>query len=276
MHPFPQWKEVEERGVGDGSYTPSWIWLSNPRARDPAGATDADEGATDEEVNDAMRVEWAMSFARMERWAEEVELLQEEMRRVVAFLEWKSTDWLTKREARLALVTPDIQSGLDAYARKQAGVYRDLAVSFSMLWHPTLVSYNLNHSWATAYLQRHGVSPANINTTLTPHGWGIFKLRIFSDATHSQPDAPPTPQVHDHSGGHNVGEGAPPDGADSNGLTGAVWSEADESETNGSETDVSETDGSETDESETDESETYESDADEFEDEGEDYDFDYL
>ena len=40
---------------------------------------DPNEGATDEEVNDVMRVEWVMSFAWMERWVEEVELLQEEM-----------------------------------------------------------------------------------------------------------------------------------------------------------------------------------------------------
>ena len=72
-------KEPEEQGVGDGSYTPSWIWLLNPRARDPSGDTDIDEGATDEEVNNTMRVEWATSFARMERWAEEAVLLQEEM-----------------------------------------------------------------------------------------------------------------------------------------------------------------------------------------------------
>lgn len=60
-------KEIEEEGVGDGSYAPSWIWLSNPRARNPSGATgheeSATENATEEEVNDAIRVEWATSFA---------------------------------------------------------------------------------------------------------------------------------------------------------------------------------------------------------------------
>ena len=257
-------KEAEERGVGDGSYAPSWIWMSNPRARNPSGATDADEDATDEEVNDAMRVEWATSFARMERWAEEVELLQEEMRRVVAFLEWKSTDWLTKREARSALVTPDIQSGLDAYARKQAGVYRDLATSFSMLWRPTLVSYNLNHSWATACLQRHGVSPAETDIIPTPRDRGIFKLRILSDMNHSQPDAPSTPQDHDPSGARNIGEDSLLDEANSDSSTGAVWSETDGSETDGSKTDGSKTDGSKTDGSDTED----------FGDEDDDYDFD--
>ena len=45
-----------------------------------------------------MRVQWTTSHARMERWAEEVELLQEEMRQVVMFLEWKSENWLAKQD----------------------------------------------------------------------------------------------------------------------------------------------------------------------------------
>ena len=112
-------KEPEEEGPGDGTWEPSWIWLVNPRVRDSPNRTDADEDVTKEEVNDEMRVEWTTSLARMERWAEEVELLQEEMRRTVTFLEWKSLDWMAKRWERLDLVTSDIQSGLDAYARKQ-------------------------------------------------------------------------------------------------------------------------------------------------------------
>jgi hypothetical protein len=192
-------KEVEEQGVGDGAYTTSWIWLSNPRAREPSGATDRNEGATEEEFNDAMRVEWATSFARMERWDEEVELLQEEMRRVVAFLEWKSTDWLRKRELRSALVASDIRSGLDAYARKQAAVYHDLAVSFSLLWKPTLVSYNLKHSWISEFQQRHQFSFNDATDTAPSHNRGIFKHRIRSDATgttHNQLDPSPSSQAH--------------------------------------------------------------------------------
>ena len=73
-------KEAHEEGPGDGSYTFSWIWLLNPQARDASGNEVGDEGASDEEVNDVMRVQWTTSYARMERWIEEVELLQEEMR----------------------------------------------------------------------------------------------------------------------------------------------------------------------------------------------------
>ena len=155
-------KEDHEEGPGDGSYTFSWIWLLNPRARDASRNEAGDEGgASDEEVNEVMRVQWTTSYARMERWIEEFELLQEEMRRVVMFLEWKSENWLTKKDARLTTVPSDIQSGLHAYARKQAAIYHNLAVTFSKLWRPTLVSYNLKHSWITEYMKQHGVSLNN-------------------------------------------------------------------------------------------------------------------
>ena len=110
----------------------------------------------EEDVNEIVCVEWTMSFARLERWKEEAELLQEEMRRVVMFLEWKSQDWLKKVEAR-GNTTPDIGSGLNAYARKQAAIHHNLTVSFAKLWHPTLVSYNLKHLWVTEFLAKNGV-----------------------------------------------------------------------------------------------------------------------
>ena len=111
-------KEANEQGLGDGSYTFSWIWLSNPQTHDTSGSDASCVGgvASDEEVNDVMRVQWATSYARMERWVEELELLQEEMHRVVMFLEWKSENWLTKQAVQLTTASPCIQSGLQAYA----------------------------------------------------------------------------------------------------------------------------------------------------------------
>jgi hypothetical protein len=129
-------KEKNEGGTGDGTYFRSWIWLANPRVPDSADGEAGEEGASEEDVNEVLRVEWTTSFARLERWHEEVELLQEEMRRVVVFLEWKSQDWLSKAEAREGKVTLSVQHGLNAYAKKQAAVYRNLATSFTKLWRP--------------------------------------------------------------------------------------------------------------------------------------------
>ena len=155
-------KEDHEQRLGDGSYTLLWIWLLNPRARDSGGS--GEPNASDEEVNDVMRVQWTTSHARMERWTEEVELLQEEMRRVVTFLEWKAGHWLRKQDMRSTRATPSVQSGLRAYARKQAAIYRGLAVSFSRMWRPTLISHNLEHSWLTQCMKEHGISSTDTNT----------------------------------------------------------------------------------------------------------------
>ena len=149
-------KEDDEQGPGDGSYTFSWIWLTNPRAHDTNHVAHGGE-ASDEDINDVMRVQWATSQARTERWVEEVELLQEEMRRVVVFLEWKSEDWLEKQTARLTTAPSSIQSGLRAYARKQAAIHHNLAVSFVTLWYPTFASFHLKDSWITDYAATHSI-----------------------------------------------------------------------------------------------------------------------
>ena len=170
-------KETEEVGVGDGSYFRSWIWSANPRNPDTVDGDVGEEGASEEDVNEMLRVEWTTAFARLERWSEEVELLQEEMRRVVAFLEWKSLDWLAKMDARAGDVSSDVQSGLRAYAQKQAAIFHNLAVSFAMLWYPTLVSYDLRHSWITEFLDKHKVPPPNVTKPTGPTR-GIFKFRV--------------------------------------------------------------------------------------------------
>jgi hypothetical protein len=187
-------KEDDERGPMDGSYMFSWIWLVNPRACDASDVVDGGEVASDEEVSDVMRVQWATAQARVERWAEEVELLQEEMRRVVAFLEWKSEDWLAKQDARLTTAAHGVQSGLRAYAQKQAAILHNLAVSFSKLWYPTLVSYHLNHSWLAEYMKTHGTTLPGTDK-LMPRARGIFKARVLNEADGGYARVDTTPVV---------------------------------------------------------------------------------
>ena len=173
-------KERDEERAGDGSYFRSWIWLSNPQLPNSANNVTGEDAASDEDVNEVICVEWTTSFARLERWTEEVDLLQEEMRRVVMFLEWKSANWLAKAGVRKGTLTFDIQSGLDAYARKQAAVYHNLAVSFAKLWRPTLASYCLDHSWITAYMTEHNVLLSDTCGSV-PRARGIFKFRLSDD-----------------------------------------------------------------------------------------------
>ncbi|KAH7903922.1 hypothetical protein BJ138DRAFT_1188251 [Hygrophoropsis aurantiaca] len=63
-----------EDEASEGNREISWIWVSG-RQRDTRMGTD--------EIAEGLRIEWAKSDARAQRWDEEVELLNEEMRRVL-------------------------------------------------------------------------------------------------------------------------------------------------------------------------------------------------
>ena len=145
-------KEREELGASDGEYFPSWIWRSTTAA------------VSQDEVNEDMRVEWAQCMARADRWEEEVTLLQEEMRRVVRFLGWRSRDWSSRVDVRASNTAPTVRSGISAYAKKQASVYLNLAVRFCQRWLSTLVSLSLPHSWATEFLATQDLSLVNPDT----------------------------------------------------------------------------------------------------------------
>jgi len=97
------------------------------------------------------------------RFSEEVELLNEEMRRVLAFLEWEACRWEERATERMrtrapvaAIVDPMIaptmpvisesalDEGLHAYALRQAAIRRQLFNRFSAQWKdvPTFI-----HIW---------------------------------------------------------------------------------------------------------------------------------
>ena len=143
-------KELDEVGVGDGHYAMSWIW------RGYAWSEESD--LSDQEVNETVRHEWMTCRARADRWREEMELLQEEMRRVVVFLEWKSSSWTGRVGARLGSVAVDVQHGIDAYARKQANTYHELAVSLANQWLPHLLKWKLDVSWTKDFPWAGGIT----------------------------------------------------------------------------------------------------------------------
>jgi hypothetical protein len=63
-------------------------------------------------LNVALRVEWAKSKARATRWHEEIMLLEEEMRRAIAYSGWKADWW--QRQAELRSQLDPILGGADA------------------------------------------------------------------------------------------------------------------------------------------------------------------
>ncbi|KZT03347.1 uncharacterized protein LAESUDRAFT_761931 [Laetiporus sulphureus 93-53] len=66
----------DDDGMGEGRYELSWIWC----VKCPDGTTISEEVSNTSEYNDSMCIEWACTKARADRWAEEKQLLEEEMR----------------------------------------------------------------------------------------------------------------------------------------------------------------------------------------------------
>ncbi|KAL0573000.1 hypothetical protein V5O48_008967 [Marasmius crinis-equi] len=112
-----------KHGTGESKLQISWIWAR--------GAFDVTDGVDD---NDGLlREAWAKSRARCERAKEEVALLQEEMRRTLAFLVWKAKSWQKVQKNRRD-VDPVLREGLIAYSKKQEAIQMDLERSFREMW----------------------------------------------------------------------------------------------------------------------------------------------
>jgi hypothetical protein len=81
------------------------------------------------------------------RYTEEVELLLEEMRRVLAFLEWDGNRWRERAQrsrervngSNYTSTSPEhkgqLEEGLRAYAQRQASVRQCLFETFAKQWH---------------------------------------------------------------------------------------------------------------------------------------------
>jgi hypothetical protein len=85
-------------------------------------------------------VEWAKSDARAERYSEELDLVKEEMRRVLVYSFWKAGWWRGEKSRRRqeGSCAGDVASGCEAYAEKQAYVWEMLARKFADMWRDKL------------------------------------------------------------------------------------------------------------------------------------------
>ncbi|KAJ7033047.1 hypothetical protein C8F04DRAFT_958139, partial [Mycena alexandri] len=104
--------------------TVSWIWMAQARL------PEAGESAA---MNEALRIEWAKARARALRWTEEIDLLEEEMRRIRQFLVWRSEWWMDQVESRGLAETAQLE-GETAYALRQAVFHADLCERFATMW----------------------------------------------------------------------------------------------------------------------------------------------
>lgn len=73
-------------------------------------------------------------MARKTRWAEEVEILRAEMRRVLRSLAFEEAEWTRRAELTNEHLGRAEAMGRAAYARKQAKARKRLAEHFKGLW----------------------------------------------------------------------------------------------------------------------------------------------
>ncbi|KAJ7330528.1 hypothetical protein DFH08DRAFT_708944, partial [Mycena albidolilacea] len=111
-------KKEEERSA-------SWIWLAQL----------SEEEGSQTGMAEALRIEWAKTRARAWRWTEEVDLVEEEMRRVLEFQRWKAEWWMgLMNQHPSAADDQTLREGGTAYARRQSKMQLDLRRRFEENW----------------------------------------------------------------------------------------------------------------------------------------------
>ncbi|KAJ3817196.1 hypothetical protein F5880DRAFT_1493320, partial [Lentinula raphanica] len=119
-------KVSETRGtilLGEKSRILSWIWYT---------AEPGDGFSTEKALHEGLRVEWCKAYARVRRWNEEVQLIQEEQRRCLETLEWEAKRW--EGHANVAQFSGSHAEGVAAYANYQASIKRNIASTFVQQW----------------------------------------------------------------------------------------------------------------------------------------------
>ncbi|KAG6823380.1 hypothetical protein H0H92_010437, partial [Tricholoma furcatifolium] len=110
--------------TGDGHRMASWIWYN----------ITGDE-TQDSSLNDGIWLEWLKARARDRRWREELILLEEEMRRVLQYTEWKAF-WWAERASQCAMDSSSQAEGMVAYALEQAAMERCRSNIWHARWEP--------------------------------------------------------------------------------------------------------------------------------------------
>ncbi|KAJ7160865.1 hypothetical protein C8R46DRAFT_904981 [Mycena filopes] len=106
----------------------SWLWT--------AGGGPGEDTA---QLHDSVRMEWSKAMARRDRWTEEVQLLREEMKRVLRMLRWTQGLWQGRVSFR-GEIDHELRRGLASYARRQIYVHRRVAEGFHAGWNRSMAS----------------------------------------------------------------------------------------------------------------------------------------
>ncbi|KAG6824960.1 hypothetical protein H0H92_005297 [Tricholoma furcatifolium] len=152
--------EADNERTSEGRRVVSWIW------RTLGVISDKNDS---EALRDALRIEWCKSRSRAMRFSEEVELLTEEMHRVLRYLRYKEAWWQSK--AAYALndgFIPICREGLVAYASRQASLSAELHTSFSHSWHKVPATLTSLYSTLSDYASHPLAPPTDLVTMSNP------------------------------------------------------------------------------------------------------------
>lgn len=155
LNEFQELRREDIRGPGidpddtktsKGRFEESWIWIVQRKGKNAK--------TEEQEYKDDMRVDWVKSRARIMRWKEEVLLIQEEMRRVIVWFEWKACWWEGQGTLRTD-ASEEVLGGIRAYAYKQAAIIRRMATLCVWEWTAVLKStLGVEPEWASRYPPR--------------------------------------------------------------------------------------------------------------------------
>ena len=134
----------DDNGVGNSRFEPSWIWLV-PRVHSAP-----DMGTLEQVLDNSLHVEWLKSYARKQRWEEEVLIVQEEMCHVITYHEWRA-QWWRSQAVRRSDTDAAILQGISAYAERQAHLSKRLVRQCALFWLPILKENGITPEWAEHY-----------------------------------------------------------------------------------------------------------------------------
>ncbi|KAJ7343941.1 hypothetical protein DFH08DRAFT_810478 [Mycena albidolilacea] len=115
--------EVAKQHTEDGMEM-SWIWKVE-------GATGEDKDVVN---NKALRIEWAKAHAKAMCYAEETDLLEEEMCCVLQFFQWRGDWWRAQVGLRAAWKDKALEEGHGPYALKQVAYQDGMHAGFERQW----------------------------------------------------------------------------------------------------------------------------------------------
>ena len=126
--------------LGEGRRTLSWIWytMSEQDLQGNSKELQASEywlsACCSKLIRDTgLRVEWAETHARANRWREELMLLDEEMRQSLDFC-WRRAQWWKSRMHGRTEVSVHVAEGVSAYALKQSEAEEQRAMRWAIQW----------------------------------------------------------------------------------------------------------------------------------------------